>query len=84
MSDSEQPIITASDNEINKIIKNTPKIPKGRVICEVCNKELSKKTIRAHMKIHNTNNRFICDICDKPLTNKRTLKGHKDRMHPKV
>lgn len=54
----------------DKTIENSEK-------CQICNKSLSKHSIRSHMKIHTGNNIYNCFICNKNFSTKWNLKQHK-------
>ena len=45
--------------------------------CEVCQKEISKRSLNCHMNTHMVDReQFKCTLCDKDFISKRGLKDH--------
>lgn len=59
-----------------------PDYRKRRCVCEVCGKEVLKKNIRPHMKVHLGVKPHKCEFCGKSFANRKILRHH-IRTHTK-
>jgi zinc finger/BTB domain-containing protein 41 len=75
----DEDIVPNLDEEVAK-----KKFKTQRVSCEVCQKTLSKGSIKNHMRlVHSGVKNYECDVCREKYESKMEVVRHKAREHPK-
>jgi len=59
----------------------TAKPKSNQVVCKICNKTLSRGSLKKHMEVIHSGLKFPCDECSQEFDSKRDLWVHKKKVH---
>lgn len=62
--------------------KSLTKMSSALVKCQICDKEVTRHNINAHLNTHDTSIEVKCPTCQKTFRSNNALGNHRRKTHP--